>query len=155
MTCFGWLIFTATQWLLQVPLQQFWSVGEVLTYEGIQGMCYSNGLLFHNKFPNMGPIFCKTFPKHRSVFICETKFLCVRMASAPTLKWTYFLRKILKMDTFSCQNDPLKWVGISQLQQHPLSKPYLSTTLGYGGTLLYSRSSWIPPMLQHSNSNLE
>ena len=36
------------------------------------GMCHSNGLVFHKKAINMGPIFYKNIPKHGFVF---SKFL--------------------------------------------------------------------------------
>ena len=33
-------------------------------------------------------------------------------------KWANILRKIPQIGTFSCQNDPLKWVGVLRLEWH-------------------------------------
>ena len=74
-------------------------------------MCCSNGSLFHKKSLNMGLF----FPKFQK---CK--------------KWAYFLRKIHKNGYPFLSKWPLKWVGGFEARAaQPLSKPNLSTPLGF------------------------
>ena len=87
-------------------------------------MCrFYNGSLFHKKPLNIGPIFFKDIPKHRSVFPKFPQFLGVCMVNIKKFcKIGLHFDKNPKICTFFCQSAPLKngYRGFEARAAHPV-----------------------------------
>ena len=98
------------------------------------GMCRFNGSLFHKKSLNMGPIFYKNIPKHRSVF---TKY--------PIYFRACEYLKILKNGPVF-QEKSLKWIPYLFLPKWPLKMD-----MGFEARAAHPRPNqiWVPMGSHH------